>query len=348
MRVFDMFESILDRYNLGRFDQGYLKTFEEKLFFEGDMRNRRIVNYAVLLALATIIATYGVITNSTATVIGAMIIAPLMTPIMASAAAVSMGNSGRLGKSLTLVALGVLGVIALSMILTLIVQTYVIDLTQNPQITSRVYPNLFDLLIALAAGAAGAFATGRKEIADSLAGVAIAISLEPPLCVVGITLVGGSVVDAIGSFLLFFTNFVAILVVGVLVFGLMGLPRVVRMQMTADARRRAFQVITVVSLVLVAILGLTSYDVYRTTTIEIQTKTVVEDWLGTTDYHVYSVVVHDPEIIIGLTGDGTLPPVETLSREIEQKLNHEVIITIHTIPQKSIQYPSGVSALAAG
>lgn len=343
-----MFESIRERYNLGGFDQDYLQTFEGKLFFEGEKRTRRIVNYAILLALATVIATYGIITDSTATVIGAMIIAPLMTPIVASAAAVSMGNSSRLVGSLKSVAFGVVGVIVLSMILTILVQPYIIDLAQNPQIASRVYPNMFDLLIALAAGAAGAFASGRQEIADSLAGVAIAISLEPPLCVVGITLVGGSVVDAIGSFLLFFTNFVAILVAGVIVFGLMGLPRAVRMEMTADARKRAFQVITVVTLILIATLGATSYQVYRVATTEIETTSMVTEWLGTTDYHIYSVTVQDPKIDIGLIGDGTLPPVDTLAKEIEQKFHHSISITIHTIPQKSIQYPSGISAIAAG
>ena len=87
-----MFENVRERYHLGSFDPGYLRVFEEKIFYEGEKRNRRVVNFAVLLALATIIATYGILTNSTATVIGAMIVAPLMTPIMASAAAVSMGE----------------------------------------------------------------------------------------------------------------------------------------------------------------------------------------------------------------------------------------------------------------
>lgn len=339
-----MFDDLRDRFNLGRFDHQYLVTFEEKLFYEGEKRNRRVLNYAVLLALATIIATYGVIMNSTATVIGAMIIAPLMGPIVASAAAVSMGNSGRLARSLTLVIAGVAGTIVLSMLLTLFVQTYAMDLTQNPQITSRVYPTIFDLMIALAAGAAGAFATGRQEIADSLAGVAIAISLEPPLCVTGILLVGGSLVDALGAFLLFFTNFIAILVAGIVVFGFMGLPRAVRMEMSPDARKRAFQVIIVVSLILIALLGFTSYQVYRSTTMEIEATSIVKDWLGDSGYHVYSVKVRDPDVTIGLVGDGPLPPVSILSGMLEWEFGHSVVITINTIPQTSMQYPPGFIA----
>jgi uncharacterized hydrophobic protein (TIGR00271 family) len=139
------------------------------------------VNFVVLLALATVIATYGVVTDSTASVIGAMIIAPLMTPIMAAAAAVTMGSTIRLGQALRLVALGILGVIVLAMLLTFFIPDSIISFPTNSQITSRVSPGLLDLVIALAAGAAGAYAIGRQEIADSLAGVAIAISLVPPV-----------------------------------------------------------------------------------------------------------------------------------------------------------------------
>jgi uncharacterized hydrophobic protein (TIGR00271 family) len=168
------------------------------------------VNFVVLLALATVIATYGVVTDSTASVIGAMIIAPLMTPIMAAAAAVTMGSTIRLGQALRLVALGILGVIVLAMLLTFFIPDSIISFPTNSQITSRVSPGLLDLVIALAAGAAGAYAIGRQEIADSLAGVAIAISLVPPLSVVGISIAKGQWVDSGGAFLLFLTNFFAI------------------------------------------------------------------------------------------------------------------------------------------
>ena len=115
---------------MGRFDHDYIPLFESKLFFEGERRPRQIVNFIVLLALATVIATYGVITDSTATVIGAMIVAPLMTPIMASAAAVSMGASKRALSSMSLVVLGVLGVIGLAMVLTAVVPAQLVSLTK--------------------------------------------------------------------------------------------------------------------------------------------------------------------------------------------------------------------------
>jgi uncharacterized hydrophobic protein (TIGR00271 family) len=186
-----MTPDLIAKMRTNRFDPEYLPSFESKLFFEGERKNRQMVNFIVLLALATVIATYGVVTDSTAAVIGAMIIAPLMTPIMAAAAAVTMGSTIRLGQALRLVTFGILGVIVLAMLLTFFIPDSMISFPTNSQITSRVSPGLLDLMIALAAGAAGAYAIGRQEIADSLAGVAIAISLVPPLSVVGISLAKG-------------------------------------------------------------------------------------------------------------------------------------------------------------
>jgi len=88
-----MITDFLAKMRTNRFDPEYLPSFESKLFFERERKNKQIVNFIVLLALATVIATYGVVTDSTASVIGAMIIVPLMTPIMAAAAAVTMGST---------------------------------------------------------------------------------------------------------------------------------------------------------------------------------------------------------------------------------------------------------------
>ena len=103
-----------------------------------------------------------------------MIVAPLMGPIMATAAAVVMGSSRRTLRALGLVVAGIASVILVSILLTLIVPNVTISLTENAEIASRISPNLYALLTALAAGAAGAFIMGREEIADSMGGVAIA------------------------------------------------------------------------------------------------------------------------------------------------------------------------------
>src|SRR5512147_3173981 len=94
------------------FDPGYLAAFQDKLFIEGPQTARRLLNFFVLLLFATVIATYGLLSSSTATVIGAMIVAPLMGPIMATTAAVVLGQNGRAWRALALVAAGSVTVIA--------------------------------------------------------------------------------------------------------------------------------------------------------------------------------------------------------------------------------------------
>jgi uncharacterized hydrophobic protein (TIGR00271 family) len=156
-----------------RFTPEELPKFERKLFFAGARRRSYLERFGVLLSLAVVIATMGVLNDSTATVIGAMIIAPLMTPIMATAAALVVGRKERAFQASLIVIAGVVGVIALSWLLGLgyLLVGGFLSFETNTQITSRTSPGLIDLVAALAAGAAGAFAMSRDDIADSLPGV---------------------------------------------------------------------------------------------------------------------------------------------------------------------------------
>ncbi|MFW6359322.1 MAG: TIGR00341 family protein [Chroococcales cyanobacterium] len=172
------------------------------------------MNFFVLLALSNIIATLGLLADSAATVIGAMIVAPLMGPILGIAYSMVVGNRRLLKRSgLTLLA-GVVMVVLLS----IIIAAFVGLRTLNDQITARAYPTLIDLGVALAAGSAGAFAKSRRGVADALPGVAIAVALVPPLSVVGIGLALRSSTVATGATLLFLTNLAGIIFSGGLVF----------------------------------------------------------------------------------------------------------------------------------
>jgi uncharacterized hydrophobic protein (TIGR00271 family) len=237
----DMFSSI---FRDNRFRPEDVPRFEAKLFYEGDRRRPYLERFFVLLILATIIATAGIIGDSTATVIGAMIVAPLMTPIMATAAGLIMGNMSRALNRLSLVLLGVLTVIFLSWLFGVLSPSY-LSFSANSQILGRVSPRLIDLIAALASGAAGAFALSREDVADSLPGVAIAISLVPPLCVMGLSLSAGEIDAATGAMLLFMTNFLAIILAGGAVLGILGLNAAARIEVRGTARRKAFALVIV-------------------------------------------------------------------------------------------------------
>jgi uncharacterized hydrophobic protein (TIGR00271 family) len=175
---------------------------------QGDVAGKQS-RFWIPLGLAAVIASAGVITNATAAVIGAMIIAPLGTPILGTAAGIVAGSSRQAIRSFAFTVAGAALVVALGALIAVILPV-TIPLAANPQVTGRTSPGLVDLLIAAATGVAGALGTARKDIGDVLPGVAIAISLVPPLAVAGIAAQDGQGSLALGALLLFVTNLVAL------------------------------------------------------------------------------------------------------------------------------------------
>lgn len=194
-----------------------IDRMREKLYVtSGVDRGRKMSAFWVLLILAAVIASAGVVADSTATVIGAMIVAPLMTPILGTALALVLAERRDLLHSMGLVLAGAATVVAIGYLIGALHATDVLAET-NSQVAGRVSPKLIDLTAALATGVVGAFALVRSDISDALPGVAIAISLVPPLAVVGLTLESGSPSQASGALLLFATNVAAIIATGTIV-----------------------------------------------------------------------------------------------------------------------------------
>jgi uncharacterized hydrophobic protein (TIGR00271 family) len=246
----------------GRVEQQDLDALRAKLFFDLEPTGDGYVRFAVLLVLSVLIATGGVMADSTATVIGAMIVAPLMTPIMATAFALVTADVPRVGRSVSIVIGGAAVAIGLSYLFAVISPVFV-DATSNAQIVARVSPRGLDLIIALASGAAGAFALSRANVADALPGVAIAISLVPPLSVVGVTLANGDQGAAAGAFLLFLTNFLAIIVAGGGMLAAMGYGRAALGGRSSRSRRHATIVVAAGTMIVLVPLAITSAHVAR-------------------------------------------------------------------------------------
>ncbi len=330
-------QSISDLRTLARkvsFDPAYLEVFEAKMFIQGPRTAQRLINFFVLLLLATVIATFGVLSDSTATVIGAMIVAPLMGPIMATAAAIVMGSAQRALRALALVAAGIVSTILLSWLLAAVMPDVTISIDYNSQITSRITPGLMALVTALASGAAGAYIIMREEIADSMGGVAIAISLVPPLCVVGIALSKGSWEAAGGALLLFLTNFLAILLAGGTVFLLSGLGRLAISNELARTRRNAFIVVVTATLLVAIPLSTTSYQVV---TAALENRAAVgdtESWLADTTYKVVSVAVYDDQVVVTVEGDGSLRPLRLLANQLAQTLKRPISVNLRAVPSQ--------------
>jgi uncharacterized hydrophobic protein (TIGR00271 family) len=319
-----------------------VSRLESKLFFDGVKRRRQLEQFSVLLFLAAIIATMGVLGDSTATVIGAMIIAPLMTPIMATAAALVMGQMRRAGRSFLTVVIGVLGVIALPFFLAFcyhLIMGGVVNFGANSQILARVSPRVIDLVAALASGAAGAFCLSREDVSDSLAGVAISISLVPPLCVVGISLQGGQLAAAEGAFLLFVTNFLSILLAGGGVLALLGLHRAATVEVKGTARRNAFIVVVLGVLIVMVPLAITGARIAADARAELQGKEVVGAWINGTGFKIRSLQAAGDQINIIIIGHGDPPVFSDLVAGLNGKLQRPVTVNLDVIPSTSMSYP---------
>ena len=171
-------------------------------------------NFFILLALATAIATFGLLSNSAATIIGAMIIAPLMVPIISLAFSLVILDFRLISYSLVRLILG----IALTVLIAFFATKIIGFKVPGSEILARTEPTLLDLGVAIASGIAGAFAKMRRSVSDAIPGVAISVALAPPLCVIGIGLATSDFNLAEGAFVLFLTNLVGIIISADLVF----------------------------------------------------------------------------------------------------------------------------------
>lgn len=162
-------------------------------------------DFIALISLSTLIAALGLIRNSASVVIGAMLIAPLMTPLAGTGFALVQGNERLVKSAMKSVILGFAVAYLIAFLTGLLAPVEIVA-----EMSSRGTPNLLDLLVALASGVAAAYAMGRPNLLSALPGVAIAAALVPPIATSGIALAFPDFRLALGSLLLFLTNIVAI------------------------------------------------------------------------------------------------------------------------------------------
>lgn len=182
-----------------------------ELFFDGPEWRPFLTRFATLLVLSTMIAGLGLIGDSAAVVIGAMLVAPLMTPILAVAAATVHGQLGRLGVSAGVLVAGTVAAVGTGWLVGAAAPGSITVDELTGQLLARTAPSLLDLGVAVAAGLAGGYVLTHPRAGSSLPGVAIAVALVPPLATVGITLQIGAVEQAEGALLLYTTNMFAII-----------------------------------------------------------------------------------------------------------------------------------------
>jgi len=311
------------------------------LYFERPQRLTKLGTWWVMLVLSVAIATFAVLQDSTAVVIGAMLVAPLMTPILGLAGALVNGWSRRAFQSATLVTSGAIVSIVLAYGITAWAPVAV-SFSTNSQIVSRVSPNTVDMMIALAAGAAGAFATVNSRVAAGIAGVAIAVALVPPLAVVGVSLNGGRLDDAGGAALLFLTNFVAIVLAAAAVFVITGFARPYALRNRPAQILQTVAPFVILAGIIMLPLMLTSEGLLQTQNRERDVQTTVEEWLGDdSGFEVTDVAVTGPEVSVTITGSGDAPDASDLHDAIQTDFPGPIGLTLTVVPVEVTVIPAG-------
>lgn len=318
-----------------------IQRMRDQLFFEGPEEGRRLSRFWILLILAAVIAAAGVVADSTATVIGAMIVAPLMTPILGTMLAIVLADRLNLVRSIAYVVAGSGVVIAIGFLIGLLVAVPAVADT-NAQVAARVTPRLIDLLAALATGAVGAFALTRSDVSDTLPGVAIAISLVPPLAVVGLTLESGAVDQAAGALLLFVTNVCAILASGVVV---MALFRVYEHLPSPGAqtryvnRRGAVGAVAVMVVLVMIPLAATSTRIGQATLDEIAVETTADAWAAPADWTVVTVTAVGDKVVVRATGPAPEPDPAALRAALDAQGLSDLTVDLELVPGNVVVLP---------
>jgi len=297
------------------------------------------VDFFILIFLSAGIATYGLLQNSGAVIIGAMLVAPLMSPIVAIAMSMVRGDVRRLGVAAQSTAQGVLLAIAVGAVLTFFSPIK----SPTNEIMGRVTPNLLDLSIAFLSGAAGAYAMSRKSIASALPGVSIAVALVPPLAVVGYGFAVADMDIAFGALLLFLTNLVAIVLAASLVF--IALDFLSTEKQTWNEIVRGLKVTVAFAMVVVLILGYVTYETVTTQKKLRAINTVLSQQLYTKRFKPLDISIQSTRngylikgAILAFDEHLTSDLVQQLDVELEEAVHGPVTLDIIAIPAEEGEF----------
>jgi hypothetical protein len=242
---------------------------------------------------------------------------------------VVIGDPRRIASSVAVVAGGVGLVVAGSALMAWILPQ-IVPLTQNGQITGRTSPETIDLVAAVATGFAGAYGLARKDVSDVMPGVAIAISLVPPLAVVGVTAQAGAWGSAWGAFLLFASNAVAMVLAGTILFTMYGYHGDA-IEAAGFRRRRAYIAIVVSLLAILVPLVIATRQTVRLQEWKDRASDVARSWAASGGYRLIKVGFEGQDLVVLIEGAGAEPSASTLLNGLAGRLPSGTPVVVNSV-----------------
>jgi uncharacterized hydrophobic protein (TIGR00271 family) len=316
-----------------RTDEEFESAFNS-LFFEGPDVVQRLWQFGSLIVLSAAIAGFGLLADSAGVVIGAMLVAPLMTPIQGLGAALVQGSVRRMATSALVIAGGFVGAVVTGYVVSVIGGSAVSPDALPNEILSRTSPTLIDLGIAVSAGAAGGYVIARPAVSNALPGVGIAVALVPPLATVGICLELGGDHLARGAALLFATNLAAIVFSGaVMILGAGYRPR--RAGRTGRAATVGFIAAVLLVIVVAIPLAFHTRDVLDDSRAGRTVSGAIADWDPLVRVVSLSVDDHGDGVDVELVVTSPSDPVSVwqLARILRERLGESVSVELRVQPE---------------
>ena len=317
-------------------DPQHRRDIKTQLYVDDADRAAYLRRFAVLMALSTLVATFGIATDSAPVVIGAMLVAPLMTPLLGLACALTTGDARRqLESALTVIAAS-LGAIGLAWLAAKTFPDPQFVTEQSGELLSRTKPGTLDMSIALAAGAAGAYVSVHRQVVSALPGAAIAVALIPPLAAVGISLELGRTDLAGGAILLYLTNLAGIVFAAGITFVVTGV--VARRDGGRFTRqtRLGLGAATIMVIVLGIPLGTAGRNAINTALDEHTVSETATEWIGDQQIALRSSSIDGDTVLIELSGPRAPITAPQLSSLIQSALHRKLHVIIRFTTQQEL------------
>lgn len=274
-----------------------------------------------------------------------MLVAPLMTPIFGIALALIRGDATLLGRAVRAEIVGVLLSVALALCFGFLIP----ELEATTEMISRTKPNLLDLLVAVFAGFAGAYALVDEHISPALPGVAIATAIVPPLANTGLCIALGAYYGALGSFLLFFANFLSILLIAGAVFIAGGMAREFESLKSKDILRK-FGLATIGFLIIAALFSKGMYEMVQARRLKGSIDTILTEELSHLSATELRKVVHQNHegklyvlAHVHASGDITPSRVKLMEEALESELKFPVELFVRNTLSEDVSSTGSIN-----
>jgi uncharacterized hydrophobic protein (TIGR00271 family) len=308
------------------------------MYYEQKRFRPWVWRFATLMALSVGLASLGLIADSAAVIIGAMVVAPLMGPVLGVSAAVVMGWPKRGIQQGIVVLIAAAGAITLAALIAIPLATF-----DSPpaELIARTKPNMRDLGVAMIAGTVGAYTLVRREAAEAMAGAAIAVALVPPLATVGIALEIARLDMAVGASLLLFANITGVMLAGAITFIFVGFVPGLSLAAGVGQILRGLRWVALAVVMMAVPLQWHGPGLLAPPPESSDLEQIVEDWSAEAempaDVIEVDIAVEEgvANVEVVVASSGQLPSVLALADSLADELDREVVVELQQVAASS-------------